>query len=114
MLTRLGSGSISLDDASLVQVVAAIELLSEIGPTLGRPLVDTVKASRHANMKELRPGSAGRSEIRILFAFDPVRRAVMLYGGDKSGNWKRWYKKVIPLADELFDDYLASLDREGD
>lgn len=104
----------SLDGDTLAQVVAALELLSEIGSVLGRPLVDTVKASRHANMKELRPGSAGRSEIRILFAFDPVRRAVMLYGGDKSGNWKGWYKEAIPLADRLFDDYLAGLDREGD
>lgn len=102
----------SLDDDSREQVVAAIELLEERGPQLGRPLVDTVIGSRHKNMKELRPGSSGRSELRILFAFDPERAAIMLIAGDKSGNWKRWYKKNIPLADDLFDDHLAQLRRK--
>ena len=62
-----------LDQRSQVQVVAAIELLQDVGPQLGRPIVDTVTGSRHKNMKELRPGSSGRSELRILFAFDPAR-----------------------------------------
>lgn len=52
-------------------------------------------------MKELRPGSRGRSELRILFAFDPVRRAILLVAGDKAGNWKKWYRTNIPLADEF-------------
>ena len=56
--------------------MAAIEMLEERGPQLGRPLVDTVTASRHKNMKELRPGSSGQTELRILFAFDPKRQAV--------------------------------------
>lgn len=99
----------SLDDESREQVVAAIELLEDRGPQLGRPIVDTVTASRHRNMKELRPGSSGRSELRILFAFDPERSAIMLIAGDKAGNWIRWYKKNIPLADELFDDHLRRL-----
>src|SRR5688572_23064489 len=73
-------------DAELV--TAAIDLLEEHGPSLGRPLVDHVKASRHHNMKELGPGSSGRSEVRILFAFDPRRRAVLLIAGDKAGNRK--------------------------
>lgn len=59
-------------------------------------------------MKELRPGSAGRSELRILFAFDPGRSAIMLIAGDKAGNWVRWHKKNVPVADDLFDDYLDS------
>lgn len=59
---------------------------------MGRPLVDTVVASRHPNMKELRPGSTGRTEIRVLFAFDVIRRAVLLVGGDKSTDWKGWYR----------------------
>ena len=67
--------------------MAALEILRELGPQLGRPLVDTVTASRHKNMKELRPGSSGRSELRLLFAFDPERRAIMLFAGDKAGNW---------------------------
>lgn len=99
----------SLDDGSRDQVVAAIELLEEHGPHLGRPLVDTVTASRHRNMKELRPGSAGRSELRILFAFDPARHAILLVAGDKAGNWTRWYKKNIPIADDLFDNHLRTL-----
>lgn len=99
----------SLDDDSREQVVAAIELLEDRGPQLGRPIVDTVTASRHHNMKELRPGSSGRSELQALFAFDPERSAIMLIAGDKAGNWARWYKKNIPVADDLFDDHLRRL-----
>ena len=102
----------SLDAASLRQVIAALQILQEQGPALGRPLVDTVTASRHRNMKELRPGSSGRSKLRILFAFDPTRSAIFLLGGDKSGDWDRWYKKNIPLADDLFDEHIQKL-QEG-
>lgn len=101
----------SLDQTSYEQVIAALELLAERGPQLGRPLVDTVTGSRHRNMKELRPGSSGRSELRVLFAFDPERRAILLVAGDKSGNWRKWYTKNIPLADERFDGHLESLRR---
>lgn len=100
----------SLDDDSRAQVVAAIELLEDRGPQLGRPIVDTVASSKHRNM--LRPGSSGRSELRILFAFDPERSAIMLIAGDKSGNWKRWYRRNIPMADDLFDDHLRRLKGE--
>lgn len=100
-----------LDARSLTQVVAAIELLTENGPQLGRPLVDTVTSSKHRNMKELRPGSSGRSELRILFAFDPHRHAILLIAGDKSNNWKSWYKTHIPIADDLFDEHLQQLQR---
>ena len=99
----------SLDEDSRRQVFAAIEVLRDLGPHLGRPLVDSVTASRHKNMKELRPGSSGRSELRILFAFDPERQAIMLFAGGKSGNWTRWYKKNIPVADDLLDDHLRRL-----
>lgn len=75
----------SLDGDSREQVVAAVELLEDRGPHLGRSLVDTVVASRYKNMKELRPGSSGRSELRVLFAFDPVRSAILLVAGDKGG-----------------------------
>lgn len=102
----------ALNDDSREQVVAAVELLEEHGPQLGRPLVDTVSGSRHRKMKELRPGSSGRSELRILFAFDPARQAILLVAGDKSGNWKSWYRKNIPLADDLFDDHLRMLEGE--
>jgi hypothetical protein len=99
----------SLDQDSREQVVAAIELLQERGPGLGRPIVDTVAASRHRNMKELRPGSSGRSELRVLFAFDTERTAIMLLAGDKKGNWRHWYQKSIPAADDLFDGHLRKL-----
>lgn len=77
---------------------------------MGRPLVDTIKASRHKNMKELRPGSSGRSELRVLFAFDPERKAIFLAAGDKAGRWEKWYKVNIPIADDRFDDHLRQLE----
>ncbi|WP_343710656.1 DUF1870 family protein [Mycobacterium sp.] len=98
-----------LDDRSHELVIAALELLAERGPLLGRPLVDTVTSSRHNNMKELRPGSASRTELRALFAFDPQRAAIMLVAGDKQGQWKRWYDQHIPIADDLFDTHLDKL-----
>jgi hypothetical protein len=104
---------IELDQDSYEQVIAALELPAERGPQLGRPLVDTVVRSRHRNMKALRPGSSGRSELRILFAFDPERHAILLVAGDKAGNWTRWYKTNIPIADDLFDDHLRILKGES-
>ncbi|WP_036961989.1 type II toxin-antitoxin system RelE/ParE family toxin [Pseudoclavibacter soli] len=101
----------SLDEVSYEQVVAALEILAERGPQLGRPLVDTVSGSRHRNMKELRPGSGGHSELRMLFAFDPERRAILLVAGDKRGNWKKWYTKSIAVADDRFDSHLEQLRR---
>lgn len=90
----------------------AILVLERNGPAEGRPLVDTVTASRLPNLKELRPPSAGRTEIRILFVFDPYRSAVLLVAGDKSGQWSRWYRAAIPEAERLYEDYLDSRKRE--
>lgn len=81
----------TLDKDSFAQVTAAVRELRRRGPALPRPLADTIKASRHRNMKELRPGSSGSSEIRILFAFDTERKAILLAAGDKAGQWKDWY-----------------------
>ena len=81
--------------------------LREEGPSLGRPLVDRLKGTRIHHLKELRPGSKGRSEIRIIFAFDPTRSALLLLGGDKAGNWERWYRANIPLAERLYIQYTA-------
>ena len=69
----------------------------------------TCKGAENHHLKELRPGSSGSSEIRILFAFDPVRRAVLLVAGDKAGNWQRWYDINIPLAEERYQAHLADL-----
>ncbi len=88
----------------------AVDRLAFEGPALGRPLVEQIKGSRHHNMKELRPGSTGSSEVRILFIFDPIRRAVLLVAGDKAGNWRGWYDVAIPLADDRYDAHLAELE----
>jgi hypothetical protein len=84
----------------------AIYTLSRSGPALGRPLVDTITNSKIANLKELRPGSRGRSEVRILFVFDPWRSAILLVAGDKAGNWNKWYVRMIPRAEQLYEIYL--------
>ena len=97
------------DPGSADLVAAAIDKLADDGPTLGRPLADTVKGSRHHNMKELRPGSVGSSESLILFAFDPTRAAILLIAGDKAGNWQRWYRDNIPVADNRFDEHPEEL-----
>ena len=83
--------------------------LQQFGPQLGRPRVDTLKGSRHANMKELR-FSAADGEWRVAFAFDPKRKAILLVGGDKSGvSEKRFYRELIRKADERFEAHLIWL-----
>jgi hypothetical protein len=99
----------ALPDADQEALLAALEVLGERGPSLGRPLVDHIEGSAHQNMKELRPGSTGRTEIRVLFAFDVERRAILLVGGDKSDDWKGWYRRSIPIADQRFSAHQAKL-----
>lgn len=94
-------------------VADRVELLAERGPSLRRPSVGTVKSSRHQNMKELRASSSRAGALRVLFAFDPRRHAILLLGGDKSGNWSAWYDWAIPAADDLYDLYLRELTEEG-
>ena len=96
----------ALDERSHKLVVQAIDILADRGPALGRPMVDHVGHSAVQNLKELRPGSAGRSEVRILFVFDPWRSAILLVAGDKAGNWQRWYRQAIPRAEQLLEIYL--------
>ncbi|MFI7078349.1 type II toxin-antitoxin system RelE/ParE family toxin [Micromonospora sp. NPDC049903] len=93
-------------------VSEAIDLLVEHGPALGRPLVDRLKGSRFHHMKELRPGSTGTTEVRVIFAFDPIREAVFLVAGDKSGQWRSWYQSAIPIADARFEEHLTRLKEE--
>ena|ERR1700734_71253 len=90
-------------------LLAAIIVLRRLGPQLGRPLVDSIRNSRHSNMKELRPPSTGTSEVRVLFAFDPTRQAILLLGGDKSRAWAAWYRENLPIADDRYEEHLASL-----
>jgi hypothetical protein len=95
----------TLDDDATAAVAGAIDLLELEGPLLGRPTADRVKGSQYHSMKELRPAGTG---IRILFIFDPQRQAILLLGGDKAGNWKRWYDKNIAIADRRYKNWLAT------
>lgn len=97
-----------LDVAAQSDILEKAVVLREFGPRLGRPTVDSVVGSAHSNMKELRVQSNGRP-FRIFFAFDPKRQAVLLIGGNKQGD-KRFYKKLIPIADKLFSEYLEDKD----
>jgi len=92
------------DEDAQVDMREKFGVLREFGPRLGRPYVDTVRESKHPNMKELRVQSRGRP-FRVIFAFDPKRNAVLLIGGNKEGD-KRFYKWMIPKADHLLNEYL--------
>jgi len=98
------------DDRETARLVgSAIQALVEEGPNLGRPLVDKIKGGTLHHLKKLRPGSTGSSEVRILFAFDPERSAVLLVAGDKSGHWNQWYRQSIPMAEARYDEWLAHI-----
>jgi hypothetical protein len=88
-----------------------VEILAAVGPGLGRPQVDTVKGSRFSNMKELRTQHRGEP-YRTLFAFDPRRSAILLIRGNKTGD-KRFYDRLVPIADALYEDHLNQLRDEG-
>ena len=95
------------------EVYAIARLLEHFGPQLGRPRVDTLNGSRHANMKEMRFDAADGA-WRLAFAFDPERRAILLVAGDKSGGGsRRFYRALIRKADERFDRHLAGLAEKG-
>ena len=100
-----------LTDEQREAVADRVDLLVERGPDLGRPVVDRIHASRHQTMKELRAAKGG--VLRVLFSFDPRRQAILLLGGDKSGAWNEWYGWAVPLADDLYDEYLEELQAEG-
>ena len=100
----------SLDEDEQEDVAASVIILRERGPTLGRPHADAVVGSRYPNMKELRTQHAGRP-YRTLFAFDPRRVAILLIGGDKTGN-NRWYEEFVPRADEIYAEHLREIENE--
>jgi hypothetical protein len=97
------------DPQAAEKVEAAVDVLSEYGPTLGRPLVDTLVGSTLANLKELRPR---QTHIRVLFVFDPWRSAILLVAGDKTGQWHAWYERAIPQAETLYTLYLKERTKE--
>ncbi len=96
-----------IDEDAQADIDAGVRLLAEIGPMLGRPYADTVNGSRHDKMKELIVQSNGRP-FRTFFAFDPRRTAILLIGGDKTGE-KRFYDEMIPMADHLYDEHLKEI-----
>jgi hypothetical protein len=101
----------TLHDDQQDDVAHCVGLLAELGPTLPFPYSSGVSSSRHSHMRELRTQSAGKP-LRTLYAFDPHRTAILLLGGDKTGD-DRWYDKFVPLADRLYDLHLEELKREG-
>ena len=101
-----------LPEAVQDEVLAHMGLLKQFSPALGRPRVDTLKGSRHSNMKELRFDAAD-GVWRIAFAFDPKRQAILLVGGDKSGgSEKRFYRQLIKKADARFDEHVTRVEKE--
>lgn len=100
-----------LAEAEFDSVDYAVDLLTEYGPQLEHPHSSKVNGSRHAHMRELRVQSGGKP-LRIFYAFDPRRSAILLIGGDKTGD-KRFYERMIPVADDLYDVYLDELRQEG-
>jgi hypothetical protein len=96
-----------LDEDAQEAILKSLLILRKIGPSLGRPHVDSVNKSRHQNLKELRVQCKQRL-FRIFFAFDHNRDVILLIGGDKRGD-KRFYQKMIPMADRLYDRHLIRL-----
>jgi hypothetical protein len=101
-----------LSEAVQDEILARAKVLEEFGPQLGRPQADTLKGSKHPNMKELR-FNCEDGKWRVAFAFDPKRQGVLLVAGDKAGaNQKRFYERLIKVADERFDAHLEKLKQE--
>jgi hypothetical protein len=101
-----------LDEDEQVSVDSFVRLLAETGPMLPYPYSSGVNGSRHSRMRELRVQHQGRP-YRVLYVFDPRRAALLLVGGDKTGN-QRWYDENVPVADRLYDEHLATLKEEGE
>ena len=101
----------SLTEDEQVSLAASVGLLESLGPNLPRPHSDTLKGSKHSNMKELRTQHQGRP-LRTLYVFDSRRMAILLIGGDKTGD-ARFYDRRIPIADRLYDEHLVEFDKEG-
>ena len=102
-----------LPEAVQNELLAHARLLQEFGPHLKRPYADTLKGSRHTNMKELRFQTAN-GVWRVAFAFDPARQAILLVAGNKTGvSQKRFYQQLITKADQRFDSHLRDLKKTG-
>lgn len=100
-----------LSEEEQEEIDRKVILLETLGPTLPRPHADVIVQSRHSNMKELR-AKVEQRQLRVLYAFDPKRTAILLIGGDKAGD-AGWYDRYVPVADELFDRHLEELKRQS-
>ena len=101
----------SLSDGEQEDITAVVELLEEKGQRLPFPYSSGLKGSKYGHMRELRVQSGGKP-IRIFYAFDPRRQVILLIGGDKTGD-ERFYERMIPLADKLYEVYLKEIKDEG-
>jgi hypothetical protein len=102
----------ALTDDERNSIVPIVGLVESLGPNVPFPYSSGINSSRHSHMRELRIQHQG-DPYRILYAFDPRRTAVLLIGGDKTGN-DRWYDQFVPIADDLYDVHLATLKKEQD
>lgn len=102
----------TLDESEQASVTAYVQLLEQRGPYLPHPYSSGIEGSRYSRMRELRIQHKG-DPYRVLYAFDPRRVAILLIGGEKTGN-DRWYDEFVPLADELYDEHLRGLKDEGE
>ena len=108
---EFGDGWTTRTEPEQESVKASVELLGEFGPNLRYPHSSGITTSKHAHLRELRIQHTGRP-YRVLYAFDPRRCAILLLGGDKTGN-PRWYEEHVPMADRLYDEHLETLKKEG-
>lgn len=102
----------TLTDGMQISIDAHVRKLEQLGPNLPFPYSSGIAASRHGHMRELRVQSGG-APLRIFYAFDPRRAAILLIGGDKSGD-ARFYERYIPIADRLYDEHLVEVREEAD
>jgi hypothetical protein len=107
---EFGAWWLTLTEGMQISIDAHVRKLEQLGPNLPFPYSSGVSGSRHRHMRELRVQSGG-NPLRIFYAFDPRRAAILLIGGDKTGD-ARFYERFIPLADRLYDDHLAELEGE--
>ena len=107
---EFGQWWVSLSEDQQDDVAYSVSLLAELGPSLGFPHSSKVTSSHHSGMRELRIQSRGKP-LRTLYIFDPFRTAILLIGGDKTGN-DRWYEQFVPVADRIYQQYLKEIRKE--
>lgn len=108
---EFGNWFLTLEETQQNDIASVVALLEELGTRLGFPHSSKINGSKHSKMRELRVQSKG-NPLRVFYCFDPKRDAILLIGGNKTGD-KRFYQKFIPIADRLYDLYLIEIEQEG-